>query len=299
MNTTTPNPTTDAPAPVNPLLRNELTLSVLLGNTITAAEYALVGNRFHRSSGQKLLSIQSWETATEIVGNEKVTPELKASTQKVIEAHTGAMRSVLETLSPSLITILSHPVGAEKTEELTAAYKELGGLGDRLLSRRFLPGLSTNPDKQATILSGLTRDAYAVAKTSDKLTDLLDAAETRKNTAKVRLTELRASFEEKFTAAQVRLFRTLETMQAIQTDPNMVPYEQKRALLVTVGQGDEAKQVPIFEKGQLTKEAKVKLNEMQAQEGQPEFLIKMIRGVFAKDSQNKEIAAAKKEIGLS
>jgi hypothetical protein len=278
--------------------KNKLTIQVLEGTQIAPEDFAKVAVRFTRSAGPKLLNADSYETALEIAANEKVAPELRDSTKEVMAAHEAALGKVLENVKPALITILTHPVGAEKTEALTDAYKELGGLGSRLLSHRILPGLSRDPEKHSTILNGISRDAYNAIKDKPDFADLVSAAETRKGVAKERVTELRASFEDKFTDAQVRLFRTLETIQAYQTDPGLVKFEDKKALVVNVGEGKDAKQVPIFEKGKLTKEAKAKLNELQAEEGQPEFLVKMIRGAFAKDSQNKDIAAAKKDIGL-
>lgn len=284
------------------LAKNEITVRALKGEALEEGEFAQVRNRLVGKEGNCLLKEGSHETALSIVSGANNSPEVKASTQAVLDAHDVAIVKVVSNSKAALITVLSNPIGApsgaDEAPEVTAAKKELGSIGYRLTDRKALPGLARKEQDRGQVITGLSYDAYKAIKDDPAMADLIEVAATRKEASKARIAELETTFKEKYPEAQVKLFRTLETIQDYQNDPKTVTPAERAALVVRVGEGKDAKELPIFEKGKLTQAAKDKLNDLQKVEGTPEFIGKMIRGVFAKDTKNKEVKDLKKDIGL-
>lgn len=271
-------------------------LAVLTGQDVTREEFAQVAYAFVRSSresGPKLLTREALERARDIAGNEKVSDELRQTNTKILSAHAGALAALVDLHHAAFITILSAPIGASKDHhpEVKEAYRELGVLTDRFFTRKALPGLARKEEDRSKILTGLASDVYSLIKNNPEFASLKEASEKRFNEAKDRISQLQAEFDARFPyKAVLQRVRMIGLIADYQTDPDSLTPVEKKVLVTKEGK-------PIFKNGRLTQEAKDRLNVLQDEEGNPEWLVRQIRAVFARDGESGRIEHIKQDVG--
>ncbi len=275
----TNNSTETTKAPLAPIILAILTGEEVSKSDFSRAAYTLVPTA--RDAGPKILTKEGIATARDIAGNEKVTPDQREANKRVVAAHETNLIIVVGSRKPALITILNTPVGAasEDHPELKEAYKELGVLSHRLLARKALPGLQRRAEDRSHILAGVASDVFEVIKDNPEFADLVEAATQRRNAAKARFLQLQADFDARFPdKAVLQLIRMIGLIADFQNDPDSVSPAEQRALVTRDG-------MPVFKNGRLTETAKDRLNAIQDDDTNPEWLAKQIRGIFARDGE--------------